>query len=89
MGEERSGGGGSEESDLGAKRRKKRKIKRQNKRKMATLPRSDHLWSRSPSHEGEGKPRGPEQGGKRVRWGLEVTARIWRMRGCDEYRDIF
>ena len=89
MGEERSGGGGSEESDLGAKRRKKRKIKRQNKRKMATLPRSDHLWSRSPSHEGEGKPRGPEQGGKRVRWGLEVAARVWRMRGCDEYRDIF
>ena len=71
MEEERSGGGGSEESDLGAKRRKKKKIKRQNERKKATLPRSDHLWSRSPSHGGEGRPHGPEQGGKKVKWGLE------------------
>ena len=77
--EERSGGGSSKESDLGAKRRKKRKIKWQKERKRATLPRSDHLWSRSPSHGGEGRPCSLEQGGKRVRWGLEVAARVWRM----------
>jgi hypothetical protein len=40
MGEERGGGGGSETSDLGAKTRKKRKIKRENE---------SHFWSRSPS----------------------------------------
>jgi hypothetical protein len=77
VGEERSDGGGSEEYDLGAKRRKKIKIKRQNERKRASLPRSDHLWSQSPSHGGEGRPRGSEQGGKRIRWGLEVVARVW------------
>ncbi len=73
MEEERSGGGDSEESDLGAKSKKKRKINRQNERKRVTLPRSDHLWSRSPTHGCEGRPRGPEQGGKRV-------SRVWRWR---------
>ena len=43
VGEDRGGGGDSERSDLGAKRRKKRKIKRENERKRATLPRSDHF----------------------------------------------
>ncbi len=59
MGEERGGGGGSETSDLGAKTRKKRKIKRENE---------SHFWSRSPSHRGEGRPRSFEQGRKRARW---------------------
>ena len=30
----------------------------------ATRPRSDHLWSRSPSHEGEGGLRGPIREGE-------------------------
>jgi hypothetical protein len=83
--EERSGGGGSEESDLGAKIRKKRKINRQNERKRATLLRFDHLWSRSPSHGCEERPRGPEQGGKRVRrvwrWRLGFVFGTWKRKG--------
>jgi hypothetical protein len=43
VGEERGGGGGLETSDLGAKTIKKRKIKRENERKRATLPRSDNF----------------------------------------------
>jgi hypothetical protein len=43
VGEERGGGGDLETSDLGANTRKKRKIKRENKRKRATLPRSSHF----------------------------------------------
>ena len=65
---ERGGGNGSETSDLGANTRKKRKIKRENKRKRATLSRSGHFWSRSPSHRGEGRLRSPEQGRKKIRW---------------------
>ena len=68
-GEEMSGEG-SKESDLGAKRRKKRKIKRQNESKRATLPRFDNLWSRSPSHGGQGGSCGLEQGRRRVKWGF-------------------
>ena len=53
--EDWDGGGDSEPSDLGTKMRKKRKRKGKNERERerATLPRSDHLWSRSPSLEGE------------------------------------
>jgi hypothetical protein len=68
VGEERGGGGGSATSDLGAKTRKKRKIKREKERKRAMLLRLDHFWSRSPSHGGEERPRSPEQERKRVRW---------------------
>ena len=47
VGKDRDSGGDSEPSNLGAKKRKKGKIKEENKRKKkrATLPRSDHLWS--------------------------------------------
>ena len=38
------------------------------KRQRATLPRSYHLWSRSPSHGGEGRSRSPEQKGEKVSW---------------------
>jgi hypothetical protein len=65
--EEMSGGGDSGESDLGAKRRMKRKIKGQNGRKRATRPRFDHLRSRSPSHRCGGGPRNPEQEKRMVR----------------------
>ncbi len=47
--EERGGGGDSEPSDLGAKIGRKRIKKGKNERERATRPRSDHLWSRSPS----------------------------------------
>ena len=57
--EEREGGGGSEPADLGAKIKKKRKKKGKNEEDRATPPRSDHLWSRSPSPGGEGWPHNP------------------------------
>ncbi len=64
--EDRGGGGDSELSNLGAKRRNKRT----NERERTTLQISDNLWTRSPSYKGERRPRSPEQGGKRVRWDL-------------------
>ena len=60
------GGGGSEPSGLGAKIRNKLKRKGKDEREKATWPRSDHLWSRSPSHGGEGRPRSLKQSGKWV-----------------------
>jgi hypothetical protein len=69
VGNGRGGGGDSDPSDLVVKNRKKGKIKwdkeRKMKRRRATQPRSDHLWSRSPSHGGEGRLRNPENGGVR------------------------
>ena len=60
--EERDGGGsGSEPSGLGAKIKTKLKKKRKDEREKATQPRSDHLWSRSPSPGGEGRLRSLKQ----------------------------
>ena len=70
-GEKRGGdGGGSITSDRRPKRKQKRNNKKEDEsdRKRATLPRSDHFWSRSLSPGGEGRPRGPEQGWRVVRW---------------------
>ena len=70
-GERRGGDGGwSVTSDRRPKRKQKRKGKKEdgNDRKRATLPRSDHFWSRSLSPGGEWRPRGPELGRKGIRW---------------------
>jgi hypothetical protein len=60
------GGGGSKPSGLGAKIRDKLQKKRKDGREKATRPRSDHLWSRSPSPGDEGRPRGLKQSWKWV-----------------------
>ena len=74
-----SGGGDSGESDLGAKRRMKRKIKGQNGRKRATQPRFDHLRSRSPSHGGgEGHTTPNKKKGWLDKGLVVVAARVWR-----------
>ena len=62
----KGGGGDSDPSDLVVKKRRKRKRKEKNKGEMATPPRSDHCWSRSPSPKGEGRRRGPKAVLKRV-----------------------
>ena len=69
VGSGRGGGDDSDPSDLVFKDGKKGKInwerERKKKRRWATQPRSDHLWSRSPSHGGEGRLRRPEHEGVR------------------------
>ena len=69
VGSGRGGGGDSDPSDMVFKNGKKGKInwerERKKKRRWATQPKSDHLWSRSPSHGGEGRLRRPEHGGVR------------------------
>jgi hypothetical protein len=61
--EDRGDDGGSESSDLVAKRRKRRKTNKEDegKRIRATLPGSVHLWTRSRRH-------GPDRCRNRVRW---------------------
>ena len=60
VGNGRGGGGDSNPSDLVVNKRGKRKRKRKNEREMATPPRSDRCWSRSPSSGDEGRWRGPK-----------------------------
>ncbi len=79
------GGGDSDSSDLVDKNRRKRKIKWKNKkkrkRKRAPQPRSDHRWSRSPSHEGEGRSRSPEHGGERWVRFRGLGGFLWKVLG--------
>ena len=67
VGNGRGGGGDSNPSDLVVKKRrkKKRKMKRKDEGEMATPPRSDRCWSRSPSSGDEGRWRGPKTA---VKW---------------------
>ena len=64
------GGDGSVTSDRRPKGKQKKKGNKEeeNDRNLATLPRSDHFWSRSLSPGGERRPRGPEPGKRGVRW---------------------
>jgi hypothetical protein len=83
------GGGGSDSdpSDLVDNKRRKGKIKWKNEKKRkwqrqrATQPGSDHFWSRSPSHGGEGKWRSPEHGGERLVGfgGFGLSGRFWEV----------
>ena len=85
VGEGGGGGGGGDldPSNLVDKKRRKWKINWKNekkrKRKQATQPRSDHLWSRSPSHGGEGRSHSPEHGGER--FGFKGLGSLWKVLG--------
>ena len=63
MVEDRGDDGGSESSDLVAKRRERRKTNKEDERKRirTTLPGLVHLWTRS-------RRRGPDQCRNRIRW---------------------
>ena len=67
VGNGRGGGGDSNSFDLVVKKRRKRKRKRKRKDEgeMATPPRSDRCWSRSPSSGDEDQWRGPKTA---VKW---------------------
>lgn len=89
------GGGDSDPSDLVVDKRKKRKIEKKKKTKRnrdrATRPGSDHCWSRSPSHGGEGRSRSPELGGRRSDGfrDLGFSGLLWKVPELERERYLF
>ena len=74
VGNGRGGGGDSDPSDLVVKKKRERKRKGKNIGEMATPPRSDRCWSRSPSPGGEGWRRGPKTV---LKWVFGFRRSVW------------